>query len=156
VANVERVLDTIYALTYGVAREFGGTIRYNAGDSYCATYPGASEVMAAAERLSREWEAASHETEFNCAINIALHRGTICVFRSFLYGEGVRVAARVQEASTEVLAGYLEGGVFATSAVREDLCGSPWYSRLQPVALKRRDSHFPGLEVYRLSGAAAG
>ena len=51
------------------------------------------------------------------------------MFRSFLYGDGVRVALRVQEASQEVLADS-EGGVFVTSLVRDNLSESPWYSRL--------------------------
>jgi hypothetical protein len=76
------------------------------------------------------------------------------MFRSFLYGEAMRVAARVQDASIEVLAGC-EGGVFVTSAVHDDLLGSPWCGRLQLVAFKRRDACFPGLQVYRLIGTSA-
>ena len=153
VAAVETVLDTLDTLTSGVAREFGGTIRSSVGDSHLLTYPEASQVMTAAERLSRDWRAAGHEREFKCAINIAVHRGTICLFRSFLYGEGMRIAARVQDASIEVLAGC-EGGVFVTSAVHDDLRGGPRYSRLQPIAFERRSAPFPGLEVYRLFGTS--
>jgi class 3 adenylate cyclase len=151
VAAVEHLLDALDVLTYGVAREFGGTIRYSAGDTYCVTYPSASQVIAAAERLSHGWEAADRTREAECGLNIALHRGTICVFRSFLYGDGVRVAGRVHEASREVLADP-EGSVFVTSLVRDNLSDSPWYSRLKPVALERLSADFPGLEVYRLGG----
>ena len=68
---------------------------------------------------------ASREGKFDCAINIALHRGKICAFRSFLYGEGIMVAARVQSASAEVLPDS-RGGVYVTSAARDDLAGAPW------------------------------
>jgi class 3 adenylate cyclase len=152
VAAVEHLLDALDVLTCGVAREFGGTIRYIAGDTYCVTYPSASQLIAAAERLRDGWEAEHRARESKCSINVALHRGRICVFRSFLYGDGVRVALRVQEASQEVLADS-EGGVFVTSLVRDNLSESPWYSRLKPVALARLNANFRGLEVYRLGGS---
>ena len=150
VVAVEHVLNTLDALTYGVVHEFEGTVRYSVGDSYCLTFSGASLLVAAAERLYAGWEVASHEGKFDCAINIALHRGRICAFRSFLYGEGIMVAARVQDASVEVLADR-RGGVFVTSAVRDDLAGTQWQSRLQPVAVKPRDTRLSGMEICRLS-----
>ena len=73
------------------------------------------------------------------------------MFRSFLYGQGYRVAARVANALVEVLADR-EGGIFVTSAIRDDLSGSAWHNRLQPVSLTRRDARLAGLEVYRLTG----
>jgi class 3 adenylate cyclase len=152
VAAVEHLLDALDVLTCGVAREFGGTIRYIAGDTYCVTYPSASLLIAAAERLRDGWEAEYRARESKCSINVALHRGRICVFRSFLYGDGVRVALRVQEASQEVLADS-EGGVFVTSLVRDNLSESPWYSRLKPVALARLNAKFRRMEVYRLGGS---
>jgi hypothetical protein len=105
--------------------------------------------MAAAERLSADWKAASREATFNCPINIVLHRGRVCAFRSFLYGEGILIPARVQVASAQVLTGG-EGGVFVTDAVRGDLAATPWDNRLQRVAVKLRDSGSSGMEIYRL------
>ena len=153
VATVEYVLDTLDALIRGVAREYAGTIFNSLGDTYCLTFPGASQLMAAADRLSRGWDEAGSEDRSSPSINIALHRGTICIFRSFLYGEGILVTARVQQASAGLLVGR-EGGVFVTSAVRDDLYDSPWQDRLQPVVLKQRDARFSGLEIYRLSTAS--
>jgi class 3 adenylate cyclase len=60
------------------------------------------------------------------------------------------VAARVQDASVEVLADR-RGGVLVTSAVRDDLAGTQWQSRLQPVAVKPRDTRLSGMEICRLS-----
>jgi class 3 adenylate cyclase len=151
VVVIEHSLDALDALAHRVAHEFDGTIRFSFGDSYCLTFPNAAQMMAAADRFSQDWEATSQQAQSACAINIALHRGKISVFRYFLYGQGYRVAARVAGASTEVLADR-EGGVFVTSAVRDDLSGSAWHNRLQPVTLTRRNEHIAGLEVYRLSG----
>jgi class 3 adenylate cyclase len=146
---VEGMLNTLDALISEIRREFGGVIRLSVGDTYCLTFAEASQLMAAAERLSADWKAANRAAPFNCDINIALHRGRICAFRSFLYGEGVRIAGRVQDASTQVLAGG-EGGVFVTSVVRDDLASTPWEGRLQPVAIKLPDARYSGVEIYRL------
>jgi class 3 adenylate cyclase len=151
VVAVEHVLNTLDALARGVAHEFEGTIRHSVGDSYWLTFSDASRLIAAAERLNTGWETASREGKFDCAINIVLHRGKICAFRSFLYGEGIMVAARVQKASAEVLPDR-RGGVFVTSAVRDDLAGTPWQGRLQAVAVKLRDTRLSGMEICRLSG----
>jgi class 3 adenylate cyclase len=149
VATVEQILDTLDALNHAVAAEFGGTIRYSIGDSYCLTFPEASQAIAAAERLSLDWQAASRDGRFGCAINMALHRGKISAFRSFLYGEGMWVAQRIQHDSLNVL-GPGEGGVFVTAAVRDELPESILRSRLQPVALQVRNVNTPGPAVYRL------
>jgi class 3 adenylate cyclase len=151
VAAIERLLDTLDALAHKVTHEFEGTIRFNFGDSYCLTFSNAALLIAAAERLSQDWEATDQDARSGCAINIALHRGKISVFRSVLYGQGYVAAARTAGASIEVLADR-EGGIFVTSAVRDDLSGSAWHNRLQPVALTRRDARFAGPEVYRLTG----
>jgi class 3 adenylate cyclase len=150
VVAIERLLVTLDALAHRVAHEFDGTIRFNFGDSYCLTFSNVAQLIAAADRLSQDWKATSQEARSGCAINIALHRGKISLFRSFLYGHGYGIAARVVNASIEVLADR-EGGIFVTSTVRDDLAGSTWHKRLEPVALTQRDAHFAGLEVYRLT-----
>jgi class 3 adenylate cyclase len=150
VVVVEHVLNTLDALIAGVTHEFDGTVRYSVGDSYCLTFAVASRLIAAAERLSAAWELARREGKFDCAIDIVLHRGRICAFRSFVYGEGIMVAGRVHNASVEVRADR-RGGVLVTSSVRDDLAGTPWQSRLQPVAVQQQDMRLSGLEICRLS-----
>ncbi|HYZ23071.1 MAG TPA: adenylate/guanylate cyclase domain-containing protein [Rhodopila sp.] len=152
VTAIERVLNVLDTLTFGVAQEFGGTVHYSVGDSYCVAFPLAAKAMAAAEQLSRDWENANHEDALGCAINLALHRSTICTFRSFVYGKGMMAAERVQAASKEVLASS-EGGVFVTDSVWDDLSGSSWHIRLRPVTLKGLEAQCPGLKVYQLNRA---
>jgi hypothetical protein len=110
-----------------------------------------SQVMEAAERLSRGWDALGYWKDFKCPMNIVVHRGTIRIFRSFLYGAGFAVAWRANKASVPVVMGG-ESGVFVTSTVRDDVRGSPWYGRLQPVALAPLPLD-TGLDIYRLASA---
>jgi len=149
IATIERVLDALDSLTQTVAREFDATIRFSVGDSYCLTFSDAAQAMAAAERLSLTWEAVNREGQFGCPINIALHRGSMSTFRSFLYGEGMTVAGRLQAASAGILAGG-EGGIFVTSTVRDALPNESWRSRLRPVALDLRSDPL-ALQVYTLA-----
>jgi class 3 adenylate cyclase len=154
---VEQLLDALYSHVLAVARQFEGTIRFSAGDAHCLTFQEAAQSIAAADLLSLKWDAANREGRFDCSINIALHRGNMYAFRSFLYGEGMTVAAQIQWASSKILADR-QGGVFVTSAVRDVISNSIWHSRLQPVAVDLRDApigrfqiHQPELQIYQLA-----
>jgi class 3 adenylate cyclase len=149
IATIERILTTLDSLAASATHQFGGTIRYSIGDGYCITFDTAKQSVAAAERLSIEWDAVSRRDRFGCPINLVLHRGYICGFRSFLYGKGLTETARVQRASLQGLTDD-EGGVLLTEAIRRDLADSQWQDRIVPVTL-----NLPDLDVYRLSLAEA-
>jgi hypothetical protein len=82
---IERLLDTLDVLIHRVSHQFGGTVLSSVGDIHCLTFAEASQV-AAADQLSTDWEEASHERNFDCAINIALHCGRICAFSRLSLG----------------------------------------------------------------------
>jgi hypothetical protein len=42
------------------------------------------------------------------------------------------------------------GGIFVSSRVSDDLAGTPWAARLQPVELARRPRRLEGIAVCRL------
>src|ERR1700730_18335140 len=151
-ATVERILDALDALTRGTAQEHGGIVRFNLGDSYCVTFAEAAQAIAWAERLTRSWEAIRYQEQFGCNISIALHRGTLYTFRSFLYGRDVWIASQLQSASAKLL-GSEENGIFVTAAVRSALFGTPPHNRLQPIALLPLPAALAGIEVYRLCSA---
>src|SRR5215472_8439433 len=151
-AAVERILDALDVLTRGSAREFGGTVRFNLGDSYCVTFAEAAQAVAWAEHLTRSWDAIRHQEGFGCTISIGLHRGTLHMFRSFLYSRDVWVASQLQSASAKLL-GREENGIFVTAAVRSALFGTPSHNRLQPVVLLPLPAALGGIDVYRLRDA---
>ena len=146
--TVEKILETLFALTREVAREFGGTVRFSVADSYCLTFVDASPAMAAAERLSESWSAFVRQEKLPCPVNVALHQGTLYAFRSYLYGPGLDVASRVEGVSARVLAPD-EGSIFVTGEVRGRLAGTPWEARLEPAEI--RSPRFPDIEIYRLA-----
>lgn len=150
VAKIERTLDMLDGVTYRMAQEFGGTVRFNQGDSYCITFAEAAQAIAGAERLVRKWDAIRHLEQFECTISIGLHCGTIYAFRSFLYGRDVWIASQLQSASTKLLTSE-ENGIFVTNAVHSALFGTPWHNRLEPVALQALlKPPLVGIIAYRL------
>jgi class 3 adenylate cyclase len=154
VTKIERTLDMLDAVTYGTAQDFGGTVRFNQGDSYCVTFTEAARAMAGAERLICKWDAIRHLEQFDCTINIGLHRGTLYAFRSFLYGRDVDIASQLQIASTRLLTSD-ENGIFVTNAVHSALFGTPWHNRLQPIALQQLlKPPLLGIAGYRLCEGA--
>ena len=153
-AAVEQILDALDGLTRGTAQEVGGTVRFNLGDSYCVTFAEAAQAVAWAERLTRSWDAIRHQQQFGCTISVAIHRGTLYTFRSFLYGRDVWIASQLQSASAKLLASG-ENGIFVTGAVHSALFATPLHNRLQPVALQPPPTILAGIEVYRLCDDAS-
>ena len=140
-------LRFLLELTRGVCREFNGVMRFTTGDAYCVTFGDATLAMAAAERLSESWGAFLHEEKLSCAINVAVHRGTLYAFRSYLYGKGLNVASRVESASATVLAPN-EGSIFVSGEARRHLAGTRWDARLDLIDVRPRGH--AEVEIYRL------
>ena len=145
---VERALETLEAFVKSAAREHDGTIRFSDGDAYLLTFPEASQAVTAAEQLLAAWGAARAEDRSGCGIHLLLHRGTINVFRSILWGDGSDEAYRVMATSKQCLTKD-ESGLFITTPVRDALAGGPWHKRLRPVG----SLPAPGPELYRIDAA---
>jgi class 3 adenylate cyclase len=148
-SRLERVLDTLDLLVGVATREFAGTVRSSVGDSYCLTFPDAFLAMSAAERLGRDWVAASREQEFNLSINVCVHRGTLCTFRSFLYGTGYADASDALAISVRRLGGN-EGNIFVTGPMQKSLHDSRWRGRLELVFADLGLPRLPEFKVFRL------
>ena len=153
VAAIERVLDALDGLTQSVAKESGGVVRYSQGDSYTLSFPEVVPLVAAGIRLREGWAALDLRERSGCSINIALHRGRVFAFRSFLYGEGLYVASQLERASSRLLAAG-ENGLFMTGAVRCDLAGTAWDNLPEPVARKRSRAAFRASRCIGVRGSA--
>jgi adenylate cyclase len=147
--TVEKVLDRLFELINQVARDVGGTIRFNAGDAYCVTFPAADVAVTAAEQLGATWDAFVRAERLPCPLNIAIHQGIVYAFRSYLYGPGLEVTSGVERASTRALEPG-EGGIFLTGEARKGLAGPRWDARLRRVEVGSDDRRLTDVEVYRL------
>jgi class 3 adenylate cyclase len=98
VSSVEKTFDRLLDLVGNVCREFTGTSRFSAGDSYCLTFPEAGQALAAADRLAREWRVFEHEMT-GCCMNVIVHKGALNAYRSYLYGSNLSLAMAVEQAT---------------------------------------------------------
>lgn len=149
ISRVEQTLDAYDALVRNAAQEFGGAIRFNSGDAYCVTFVNGGQAIGAAERISLNLDDMRQSAKFPCSINIALHRGTLYAFRSFLHGRDVMIASRLQSASAQLLEPG-ENGIFVSGAVRDALFGTAWHNRFEPITLQSPSDLLAGIEIHRL------
>jgi len=147
VTVVERALDHLLELVNRLRSEFTGVNRGAAGDSHCLTFSEAHVAMAAAARLQEAWTLFQKREGYCLPINIAVHRGTLHAFRSYLYGLDMSIVANVERATSSLITG---DGVFVTERVRDRLAGTPWYQRLQPVELPRRPKRLEKIPIFHL------
>jgi class 3 adenylate cyclase len=145
---VEKILDELLEAVDGVCKEFGGTNRFGAGDSYCFTFAQADRAMTAVERLSELWAAFDRRAALGVPINLAVHKGSFRAYRTYVYGRGVYVAFGVNGA---IRRSGAKGAIFLSEPVRQDLEGTPWAARLEPVA---ETVGREAVAVYRLPGGS--
>jgi class 3 adenylate cyclase len=146
-AVVERVLDHLLELVGRVCREFGGINRFSAGDSYCLTFLEPGAALEAVERLYEAWSQFQQRDGYRCPITVAVHRGTLNLFRSYLYGSDVDLVMAVERFSRALGEG---AGIVVTDRVRDDLAGTPWAARLRPVEPAMKPPRLEGIAIYRL------
>ena len=107
----------------GVCWEFGGTNRVGEADSYCLTFPDPGLTLTAVERLAEAWGAFECSEGLRCPMNVAVHKGVLYAFRSYLYSRDLAVAVAVESATSRLPPGATS--IFVTDEVRRDLVGTP-------------------------------
>jgi class 3 adenylate cyclase len=157
-AAMEQILNRLFELHDRVCQAYRGTNRFEAGDSYCLTFPDPDLALAAVECLKEEWDAFERGQGLGCPINIVVHKGELYAFRSFLYGHDLHIAVWVERAARLPRHDGPHGtwsdtgdtGIFVTGQVRRALEGTPWDERLQPVAVQPLPPQLAEIEIYRL------
>ena len=147
-AAVEKLLNRLYELVGRVCREFGGINRFEAGDSYCLTFQDPGRAMAAVECLAAEWGAFAPREGIRCPMNVAVHKGQLYAFRSFLFSSDLNIVLDVESATRRMLP--VDTSIFVTGQARRDLVGTPWDERLHPVDVRPTLPRLAEIEIYRL------
>ena len=103
------------------------------------------------ERLAEAWEAFERRAGLRCPMNVAVHKGVLYAFRSYLYSRDLAVAVAVESATSRLPPGAFS--IFVTERVRQDLAGTPWEQRLQLVDVQPTSPRLAGIAIYRLGKA---
>jgi class 3 adenylate cyclase len=153
VTAVEQVLNRLLELVDEVCREFGGRNLFSVADAHCMTFSEPDRAMAAAEWLVHQWDDFDRRERVNCPVKAAMHKGTLHLFRSYIYSADVNVVAGLAEAIKD--RPESDRAFFVTGTVSRELTQSPWHARLQPVDIGRNSGVLAGVEVFRVGDSAA-
>jgi class 3 adenylate cyclase len=145
---VERILDRLLELVGRVCSDFSGTHRSTTGDAYLLTFPDAARAMAAVERLAEGWNAFQHHEGILCSMNVAVHKGDLYAFRSYLLSRDINLAFNVETATSRLESSG--ASIFITGRVRRDLAGTSWDERLRPADIGPRSPRLAEIEIYRV------
>lgn len=148
---VERILDRLLELVGQVCSDFSGTHRSSTGDAYLLTFPDAARAITAVERLAEGWNAFQHHEGILCSMNVAVHKGDLYAFRSYLLSRDVNLTFNVETATSRLESRGTS--IFVTERVRKDLAGTSWDERLRLVDIGPRSPRPVEIEIYRLGTA---
>jgi class 3 adenylate cyclase len=152
VTKVEEVLDRLLEVVGQVCQEFGGRSRENNGDEFCLTFTDADRAMTAAERLAEKWEVFIRSENLDCPMAVAVHRGDLYLYRSYLYGIHLMVVSAVMSAGKR-FAGN-DTAIFVTGQVQRELKEPHWHSRLQRIDVgPGYRGRLAEIEIFRLGEA---
>ena len=154
VGVVERILDALLGLVGRVCSDFSGTHRSTTGDAYLLTFPDAARAMEAVERLAEGWNAFQHDEGIVCSMNVAVHKGDLFAFRSYLLSRDINLTFNVERATSRLASSGTS--IFITGRVRKDLAGTSWEGRLRPIDIGPTTSRLAEIEIYRLETPAPG
>ncbi|MFK7875996.1 MAG: adenylate/guanylate cyclase domain-containing protein [Paracoccaceae bacterium] len=123
----------------------GGRIANTAGDGLIAEFPSVVEAVAAAVSIQRELESGKDLLPFR----IGLHLGDVIVDGQDLLGDGVNLAARLQDMARE-------GGILATRQVVDHAKGR-LSAEFRPLGLAKPKNFHDDVEVFAIvaDGVAA-
>lgn len=134
VAAIERTLLTIEGLHKDICQHYGGTIRLFAGDSYCLTFVDAAQALAAIESLYQHWERFKRASHMPCGLGASLHKGTMNIFRSWVYSQDTDHVFRVASVDSEINPDRSLSSALATQSIREEVIGTEWEAKLTRLA----------------------
>ena len=97
---------------------------------------------------SEGWDLFDRTHQVNCPMVAALHKGSLFLFRSYVYSQDLNIAAGIVDAYRLDSTG---GSTLVTGPVRQELAGTAWCTRLQRVDIGAglRGS-LAGIEVFHL------
>jgi class 3 adenylate cyclase len=148
ISVVERILDHLLELVGRICSDFTGTHRSTTGDAYLLTFPDAARAMAAVERLAEEWNTFQQREGILCSMNVAVHKGDLFAFRSYLLSRDIDLTFNVERATSRLESSGTS--IFITGRVRRDLAGISWEERLRPVDIGSTSPRLAEIEIYHL------
>lgn len=94
--RVEAALAQLEHLMHDACEEYGGIIRQTIADAFFITFSEADLAFKCLLRFGQNWQEYIEKNDINLHIRIGVSKGTLNIFRSFIYGTSVDIAARLE------------------------------------------------------------
>jgi class 3 adenylate cyclase len=91
VEEIEGFLLDYDDLLNEICEKYGGIVRNAAGDNYFLTFSEVNQVLMAIYELSVRWKLIIERHKVG--LKVGIHKGTINIFRSYIYGEDIETTA---------------------------------------------------------------
>lgn len=134
VEEVEKLLIHHDMLHNQACEMFGGTIRLFISDACFMTFLELPLAVAAVEFLTNEWEKFMRQNHISCSICVAVHKGDLFLFRSYIYGEAINGTSWLNTLASK-LSPIDKNYALISEQVRNEVTGSAWEKRLQQIEL---------------------
>src|SRR5262249_22664754 len=102
------------------------------GDSYFLAFPAVRPAVAAADALCSGWARFIAAENISCPLRCAVHRGTIFLFRSFVFGTDINLTVRVMDMGTRAMPRD-RSFVAVSEPVAAELGEGPWSGSLHEI-----------------------
>ena len=96
VERVESVLWKLEEVMRSSCEKYGGIIRQTIGDAFFITITEVDSALQALDLFNAQWQTFLQESDVNLQIRIGVSKGTIKIYRAFIYGQDVNTAARLE------------------------------------------------------------
>ena len=151
-AEVETLLLYLEQVVRVACDEYGGTVRVFAGDTAIFTFSDAAPALSAVDALCRSWDEYVQAHAIPCPLLVGMHRGTLAVFRSFAFGDALKVSMKLNGLMRVIRHGTTASCVAISGQIREMVRGSEWDSRLRALEREQMPSDFGlgDIPVYEL------
>jgi|APSaa5957512535_1039671.scaffolds.fasta_scaffold94019_1 class 3 adenylate cyclase len=96
-SNLEDLLIQYDNLAQTAASNYGGVVRSVAGDSCLLSFPETDSALQAVQYLVTQWQSYIDERSIPCPMALGINRGTMNIFRSFIYGTAIDITANLSD-----------------------------------------------------------
>jgi class 3 adenylate cyclase len=130
--------------------DYGGTVRVFAGDTAIFTFSDAAPALSALDALCHSWDEYVQAHAIRCPLLVGMHRGTLAVFRSFAFGDALKVSTQLNDLMRVIRRDETRSCVAISGQIREMVRGSEWDSRLRALEREQMPPGLGDIQVYEL------
>jgi hypothetical protein len=107
-----------------ICEKYGGIVRNAAGDNYFLTFFEVNQALMAMYELSVRWKLIIERHKVG--LKVGIHKGTINIFRSYIYGEDIETTASLIDLVPFLQAKGNPFVVMTTGKIHDDTKGTNW------------------------------